>query len=968
MPLALVTGPANAAKAGAVLARFRAALPRRPLLVVPTEADAEHYARELAREGAAVGGEVVTFGRLAGIIAAAAGVGGRPLGAVARERVVRAAIRDARLRALAGASGVAASAGFVAAAGAFLAELERALVPPARFAAALRAWGAAEGRAAYAEDLARLYAAYRRRLERLGHPDADGYLWAALDGLRARPASWARRPVLLYGFDDLTPLELDAVEALAGPAEAEVCVALPHEPGRLALAGTAPLVERLRPLAAEPALALPARAEHYAPDARPALHHLERRLFEPDPVRVAPRGAVRLLEAAGERAEAELVGAEVLALAREGFAWEDVAVLVRGDRRPFAEVLQAYGVPVASRERVALEGTRLGAGVLAAARATLAGGTAGDLLAWLRTPGRVPDPGPVDALETAVRRRDVRGVAEARALWGAGRAPLAALDALTDAAAAGPGAFLAALEAEAEAIWTAPLRRRGAVLDGEAERDARAAAALRAAAADLRALAAAAPDLLADAAAVLEALAGVEVREAAGEGGVALLDPLGIRARRFRAVFVCGLQAGELSRAATPDPFLDDEDRRGLALAGGLALPPREDVLARERSLFYACASRPRDRLYLAWRSATEEGDPVAASPFLEEVRALFGEELWTGRRRRTLAEVTWSPAEAPTPHELARARALADPAPEPAALAPPAAPAVLAALAARDTVPARGLETFALCGVRWLVEDLLRPERVLPDPEPMRAGSVAHALLERTLRRLAERTGSARLDPGSLPAAEAELEGAVAELGAALPPAGAVPARAALHALRADVRRVLREEAEGGAGLEPAHLEWGFGGERDEHGPLALAGVAVTGRVDRIDVGADGRSAIVRDYKHRRAGTGASWAQEGRLQVALYALAARALLGLDPVAALYQPLGGKDLRPRGLSRAGTPGSYVATDVVDEEGFAAGLAEARALAERAAEDLRAGRVRPCPERCTPAGCAYPGICRAGEEG
>jgi hypothetical protein len=43
MPLTLITGPANAAKAGAVLERLRAALARDPVLVVPTAADAAHY-------------------------------------------------------------------------------------------------------------------------------------------------------------------------------------------------------------------------------------------------------------------------------------------------------------------------------------------------------------------------------------------------------------------------------------------------------------------------------------------------------------------------------------------------------------------------------------------------------------------------------------------------------------------------------------------------------------------------------------------------------------------------------------------------------------------------------------------------------------------------------------------------------------------------------------------------------------
>src|SRR5436305_845808 len=55
MPLTLVTGPANSAKAAVVLDGVRAALDRDPLLVVPTAADAERYRRELADGGAVFG-------------------------------------------------------------------------------------------------------------------------------------------------------------------------------------------------------------------------------------------------------------------------------------------------------------------------------------------------------------------------------------------------------------------------------------------------------------------------------------------------------------------------------------------------------------------------------------------------------------------------------------------------------------------------------------------------------------------------------------------------------------------------------------------------------------------------------------------------------------------------------------------------------------------------------------------------
>jgi RecB family exonuclease len=653
------------------------------------------------------------------------------------------------------------------------------------------------------------------------------------------------------------------------------------------------------------------------------------------------------------------------------------------------QVLEDYGVPVSLDRRIPLGRTRLGAGVLAAARASLPGGTAADLLTWLRTPGRLADLQTADRLELGVRRAELRTAGEARTLLarlydatpadgdpaaasearGAAADPagplLEALDALAVAAATGPAEFLDAILAEAEAIWTAPHRRAAAVLEPDEAADAHAAAALRAAAAELRGLVAADPALAGSNTEILAALADVPVREPGAGGAVLVADPLEIRARRFRAVFVCGLQEGAFPRHPVPEPFLDDAARVSLARASGLVLPRHEDVLARERYLLYAAVSRPEEVLFLSFRSSDEEGDPVQPSAFVDDVRALFTDELWERRGRRLLADVTWPPGAAPTPHELRRARAAAEECPEPPPLGAPATAQALEILAARETEAARGLETFAGCGVRWLVDSVLRPQRAEPDPEPMRRGSIAHAVLEQTLRRLRAREGSARLNPASLPAALEELAAAMAGQRAA---ATGTRARALLRELEVDLRRLLTHEAECGAGLEPRWLEWSFGREGDEHGPLPLGGtgLGVTGRVDRIDVDAAGR-ALVRDYKGRTVSAGARWARDHKLQVALYALAVRELLGLETVGALYQPVGHRDVRPRGLVRADVPGRYVNGDVVDGEALDAALEAARELAARAAADLRAGRVRACPDSCTPnGGCAYPAICRAGE--
>jgi superfamily I DNA/RNA helicase/RecB family exonuclease len=983
--LTLITGPANAAKAGAVLERFRAALPREPVLVVPMPADAEHYGRELAAEGIVIGAEVVTFDRLIHVLAEAAGVRERRLGRVARERVLRATVAETRLDALARS---AAAPGFATALGTLFAELGRSLVGPGRFIKAVRDWVAAGDAPAHAEELAALFGAYHRRLERLGVVDAEGLARATLDALRRRPDAWGGRPIFVYGFDDLTPLQRDAVETLA--RHADVCVSLAYEPGRAAFAGRAETVELLKPLAERHEL-LPDRSEHYAPASRGALHHLERALFEPGTPRRSPNGAVRLLEAGGERAEAELVAAAVLELMGAGLLAEDIAVLVRGgaDEAPvLGHVLESYGVPVAVERRTPLARTRLGAGILAGARAAMPGGTATDLLTWLRTPGRLPDADLADDLEARVRRNDITTATEVRRLLeGDSRASAAdapqpetdrtdsatgmvggltdALARLADAAVAGAEALLEALVAEGDGIWTAPHRRAAAVLGLEEAADARAAAALRGAAEELRGLAAADPALVGGPAEVLEALTAVQVREPAVPGGVLVADPLAIRARRFRAVLVCGLQEGAFPRHPLPEPFVDDGARAALARSSGLVLPRHEDVLARERYLFYAAVSRPEEVLFLSFRSADEEGDPLQPSAFLDDVRALFTDELWQRRGRRLLSEVTWPPASAPTPHELRRSRAAEEQRPDPPPLGSPQTDAVLALLAARETEAARGLETFAGCGVRWLVESLLRPRRTEPDPEPMRRGSIAHAVLERTLRRLGDREGSARLTPDSLPAALEELEAAIGDLRST---AAGTRARAVLRELEVDLRRLLRHEAECGAGLEPRRLEWSFGGAEDEHGPLPLPGTSlgVAGRVDRIDLDAAGR-AIIRDYKGRTVTAGARWAVDRKLQVALYALAARELLGIEPVGALYQPVGHRDVRPRGIVRDDVPGRYVNGDVVDGDAFDAALDEAREAAGRAAADLQSGRIRACPDACSPmGGCAYPAICRASE--
>src|SRR4051812_21282138 len=232
MPLTLITGPANAGKAGRVLDAYRASLDREPLLVVPTRADVAHYQRELAAAAVVFGGTVVHFGRLVVEVARRVGYASPVLGPVQRDRMVVAAIAATRLRTLAAS---ARAAGFARAAGEVFAALQRGLVTPEALREALGS--GSEGAA--------LYEAYRAGLDRAGVDDDDRFAWRTLDALRGRPAGWGTRPVFVYGFDDFTGLEVALLGALAAEASADVDVALTFEPDRIAFAGRRRTHERL---------------------------------------------------------------------------------------------------------------------------------------------------------------------------------------------------------------------------------------------------------------------------------------------------------------------------------------------------------------------------------------------------------------------------------------------------------------------------------------------------------------------------------------------------------------------------------------------------------------------------------------------------------------------------------------------------------------------------------------------------
>ena len=970
MSLGMIVGPPNSGRAGEIRARLEAALDRDPVLVVPTLDDADQFERELsAGDAAVVGASIRTFRAFSEEIAAATGAALRPqLSDAQRLALVRTAVRAAGLGPL---SGSAARAGFAPALDRLIGELQSSVINPGELEDA-----AAELEdGAYESDLARLYAAYVERRDAAGREDEHSSLRRATAALREHPQAWGSRPVLLYGFDDLTEEQLDLVAALTGACQ--VTVAVNYE-DREALAPRALLLARLRDELGgieEDRLAFD---DGYTASA--VLRHLDRHLFEAGVHGIEPDDGIAMLECGGERGEAEAVGGEVAKLLAAGVPADAVAVVLRHPDRHgplFARVLEGFGVPVAAEASVPLARTAAGRGLIALARASLPDAGGEDLLAFMRA-----RPGEPQGIGDWVERRLLRGEARtAEELVAGWKAPPWMLAAVREARPGGE--WLRALAAAAHELAEEAYAGRepvdhlgnGGVAGGAvpfAPLELRAAAAAASTLNDLAELDGVAGCAAPSPAEALELLEDVRVPLWRGptEGRVRVLSPYRARAARARHLFVCSLQDGEFPGGDTGDPLLGDERRRRL----GIPALARQDPATEERYLFHACACRPTERLWLCWRSSDEEGRPATRSPFVDEVLDLLApapEEAEERLKRvHGLERVVFEPSDAPGARELARSLAARGPRAREDLPGPLADPDVLAELRRRDPVGPGTIEKWIECSYRWFVDHELSPQRLEPQPDYLTTGSIVHDVLERLY---SEPPGEDRIPrpddvarwrrhAATLLEEEAERRGLEPNL-----PQG----RILVARMRAQIERLLDREAEGETELRPALLEASFGEAAESlMPPLDLGDVRIHGQIDRVDVTPDGRFGVVYDYKTgSRVWAAAKLTDEGKLQLQLYARALRDRWDIEPIGGLYYPLGARnDPRPRGFVAAGIEATEaldaLSTDRLDsdavEEMLEAGVSRAREMVAA----MRAGEIGRDPNGGTcPAWCRYQPICR-----
>ena len=378
--------------------------------------------------------------------------------------------------------------------------------------------------------------------------------------------------------------------------------------------------------------------------------------------------------------------------------------------------------------------------------------------------------------------------------------------------------------------------------------------------------------------------------------GVMVLNATAARGLSFRALFLLGMNEGVFPRTIREDAFLRDRDREVLERDLGYKVSQKLTAFDEEKLLFTLLAGAARERLYCSFQRADESGRALAPSWYIDELKRALDDN---GRPCEPLnipRSITEKASVAPfdrqdllLPKELAIRLTLegqdSTALVEASALLPALYKQGRKVAAAIDQSGGRllphdgvlanfdsywkhfserglsptALETYARCPFQFFARHVLglapldRPEEIL-GPSPAEFGELGHEILNSFYRAL--------IDGGYFAGAAAKVD-----VDSALQ---AVAARAfidyeenhpvgyplAWESLKESIIQLLRQVLAqdlgelSQSGFVPASLETDVTAQLPGDWPDPLKGLAIRGRMDRIDRKAEALRVI--DYKFK--------------------------------------------------------------------------------------------------------------------
>ena len=458
--------------------------------------------------------------------------------------------------------------------------------------------------------------------------------------------------------------------------------------------------------------------------------------------------------------------------------------------------------------------------------------------------------------------------------------------------------------------------------------------------------------------------------------------------KEYKAVFVAGLLEGVFPDTADQDPLFKDIERKILNTKN-IVLEERAWRDSGERTFFYMACARAKEKLYFSYPTNGADDRPTLASFFIEEAKKCFGGNLPV--RKKALDGFIVPSAEWECERDLfwGAARSRRD------GLLPPDRsaqirewhdrrekaqirdPRVLSFFAAaKRTFSATRLELYATCAFKYFASRVLNLDPGGEGHEFRIMGNMLHESLEHFYKKLSLRE---RRDPAFWSderAAKArlleEFEKIWTEDSAF---AGEPLYRRRLYRdqMRGILSRFVLKEKEMLArrALTPTYFELHFGDPKKSElklGSLRIpdkdGDICIEGHIDRIDVDATGKKALIIDYKRskRRTTIDEKLAKGTEFQLPVYILAVSRLMELEVLGAELRPL--KEAQSEGLYReaARTMLGFGANKRVRTEGeWLSLLNQSEQRIRELVKDLSSGRIDVRPKTCDL--CDFNPVCR-----
>ena len=215
----LLLAPAGHGKTQFVIEQIRATLASEPLspviVIVPNSIQAAGFRQRLCASGGALGVEVHTFHTLYSELLIRAGQPIPLLLDPVRIRLLRSIVDDlCESGAMTHFAALRDKPGFIALLRNSIEELKRARIFPDDFSASVKGLGAR------LEEIARVYTVYQDWLQKQNWADNEGRGWLAAIALESNPALFAdTRYLAVSGFDEFNPTQLAVLSHLANRAK-----------------------------------------------------------------------------------------------------------------------------------------------------------------------------------------------------------------------------------------------------------------------------------------------------------------------------------------------------------------------------------------------------------------------------------------------------------------------------------------------------------------------------------------------------------------------------------------------------------------------------------------------------------------------------------------------------------------------------------------------------------------------------